>query len=204
MKKFISSKQETPQMFKRPWMEILSKVPWFLPHLLFIPVVGVLLVQAYSLVSLGAFLAIFIGGIFFWTLAEYFFHRIIFHYECTSQFGQRLHWIAHGVHHDYPNDPKRLVLPPVLSVPLATFFYFVYTYLLGTGNGSAFMAGFLTGYMAYEFIHYAVHHLTAKKGLLAKMRKWHMKHHFKDEEAGFGVSSPLWDYIFKTHQFKSK
>ncbi len=28
-----------------------------------------------------------------------------------------MHWIIHGVHHDHPNDPMRLVMPPAVSVP---------------------------------------------------------------------------------------
>jgi sterol desaturase/sphingolipid hydroxylase (fatty acid hydroxylase superfamily) len=30
------------------------------------------------------------------------------------------------------------------------------------------------------------------------MKRSHMKHHYKDSSRGFGVTSPLWDYIFNT------
>ena len=62
------------------------------------------------------------GGWVFWTLTEYWLHRIVFHFEPEDGIGARLHWIIHGVHHDHPNDPMRLVMPPSVSVPLAPGF----------------------------------------------------------------------------------
>ena len=53
----------------------------------------------------------------FWTLTEYWLHRFVFHFEPEKGIGARLHWIIHGVHHDHPNDPLRLVMPPSVSVP---------------------------------------------------------------------------------------
>ena len=60
------------------------------------------------------------GGYAFWTLTEYWLHRVVFHFEPDHGIGARLHWMIHGVHHDHPNDPLRLVMPPAASVPLAT------------------------------------------------------------------------------------
>ncbi len=63
------------------------------------------------------------GGYLFWTLTEYWLHRLVFHFEPDDGLGPRLHWIIHGVHHDHPNDPLRLVMPPSVSIPLAPAFY---------------------------------------------------------------------------------
>jgi sterol desaturase/sphingolipid hydroxylase (fatty acid hydroxylase superfamily) len=30
------------------------------------------------------------------------------------------------------------------------------------------------------------------------LKEYHMKHHYVDEHAGFGVSTPLWDIVFRT------
>ena len=57
-------------------------------------------------------------GYALWTLFEYWLHRLVFHFEPEEGLGARLHWIIHGVHHDHPNDPMRLVMPPAVSVPL--------------------------------------------------------------------------------------
>ena len=58
-------------------------------------------------------------------------HRIVFHFEPEDGIGARLHWIIHGVHHDHPNDPMRLVMPPSVSVPLALVFYVLFLLVLG-------------------------------------------------------------------------
>ena len=60
-----------------------------------------------------------VAGYALWTLFEYWLHRLVFHFEPDHGIGARLHWIIHGVHHDHPNDPLRLVMPPSVSIPLA-------------------------------------------------------------------------------------
>ena len=70
------------------------------------------------------------GGYFFWTLTEYWMHRLVFHFEPEEGIGARLHWIIHGVHHDHPNDPLRLVMPPSVSVPLALIFFGLFVAVL--------------------------------------------------------------------------
>jgi sterol desaturase/sphingolipid hydroxylase (fatty acid hydroxylase superfamily) len=108
----------------------------------------------------------------------------------------------HGVHHDYPNDPLRLVMVPSVSIPLATLFYFLFVWVLGSAHATSFTAGFLGGYLFYDITHYAVHHFPVKGRVFGTLREWHMRHHFQDPENGFGVSSPLWDIIFRTTLLK--
>ena len=72
------------------------------------------------------------AGYLFWTLTEYWLHRIVFHFEPEKGIGARLHWIIHGVHHDHPNDPLRLVMPPALSVPLAALFVYGFYLVIGS------------------------------------------------------------------------
>lgn len=60
---------------------------------------------------------------------------------------------------------------------------------------------FFIGYMSYDVIHYSLHHIDTtnnKKGWFHKLQQYHNQHHFGGEEAGFGVSSPLWDIVFRT------
>ena len=99
-----------------------------------------------------------LGGYAVWTLTEYWLHRVVFHFEPEDGIGARLHWMIHGVHHDHPNDPKRLVMPPSASVPLALLFAVVFWVALGSPWWMPFTAGFLAGYLAYDMIHYHVHH----------------------------------------------
>jgi sterol desaturase/sphingolipid hydroxylase (fatty acid hydroxylase superfamily) len=106
--------------------------------------------------------------------------------------------MIHGVHHDHPNDPKRLVMPPSASVPLALVFALIFYVVLGAHWWMPFTAGFLAGYLAYDMIHYHVHHHKPRTRVGRRLRELHMRHHFQDHERGFGVSAPYWDHVFGT------
>jgi len=140
----------------------------------------------------------FAGGYAFWTLCEYWIHRIVFHFEPEEGFGARLHWMIHGVHHDHPNDPLRLVMPPAASVPLAVLFALVFWLVLGNDLWMPFTGGFLAGYLIYDELHYHLHHRAPTTGLGRWLRELHMRHHFQDDERGFGISAPYWDRVFGT------
>src|SRR5215210_4497597 len=86
------------------------------------------------------------AGYGFWTLTEYWLHRVVFHFEPEGGIGARIHWMIHGVHHDHPNDPLRLVMPPSASIPLALIFVGLFRVTMGWEAATAFSAGFLAGY----------------------------------------------------------
>ena len=205
-KQYISNKDESVTMFANPLLNKLSRVHFTVPLILFLPVIGWLLYQSVIVAqhSLTQILLLFPAGIFVWSFVEYTIHRFVYHYHPTSNRGKRLHFICHGVHHDYPNDSWRLVMPPVLSIPLASFFYLLFRYLFTAIYPDAtyyhpFMAGFLLGYLAYEMGHYAMHHLNLPYAWFKALRKHHLVHHFHDPDRGYGVSSPFWDVLFGTN-----
>ena len=188
-------------MFKYGWMEFFSKVHFSVPLFLYLPVIGYFMYAAITNPALsgGAIAGLFAGGIITWTIVEYVLHRYIFHFHPTSKFGKRLLFIMHGVHHDYPNDSKRLVMPPSLSIPLAFFFYFLCKFTWGPEMMEPFFAGLVLGYLFYDMVHYSTHYLKWDNKWLMKIKTHHMKHHFKNPELGFGVSSVLWDNIIGTN-----
>jgi sterol desaturase/sphingolipid hydroxylase (fatty acid hydroxylase superfamily) len=94
-------------------------------------------------------------------------------------------------------------MPPVVSIPLALFFYGLFYLVFGRIAPAAF-AGFLVGYLFYDMLHYATHHFTMKNGVWLWLKKYHMRHHYDDDHVGYGVSSPLWDYVFGTRQARQK
>jgi sterol desaturase/sphingolipid hydroxylase (fatty acid hydroxylase superfamily) len=102
------------------------------------------------------------------------------------------------VHHDFPNDKDRLVMPLLTSVPLALIFYTLFTWTMGIAKAEPFFAGFIVGYLCYDGTHYAVHHFRQTTRVGKFLKKHHMKHHHGDNFGGFGVSSPLWDLVFRT------
>jgi dihydroceramide fatty acyl 2-hydroxylase len=189
----------SPPMFKSPWLDRLTRVHPAVPVLLYLPVIIVLFVTGAGRLGFGYAVALALGGYAAWTLTEYWLHRVVFHFEPDHGIGAKLHWMIHGVHHDHPNDPLRLVMPPSASVPLAVVFLGLFWLVLGADAATAFGAGFLTGYLAYDMIHYHVHHHRPKTWVGRKLRELHMRHHFQDDERGFGVSAPYWDHVFRTY-----
>ncbi|HEX8054256.1 MAG TPA: sterol desaturase family protein [Thermoleophilaceae bacterium] len=188
----------SPRMFDSELLDWLSRVHPAVPVVIFLPAIVVLLVLGAADLSVWATLGLFAGGYAFWTLSEYWIHRGIFHFEPEDGFGARLHWIIHGVHHDHPNDPLRLVMPPSVSVPLSSLFVLAFWAVLGSPLFLPFSAGFLGGYLAYDMTHYALHHHKPKSRLAKRLRELHMRHHFQDHTRGFGISAPYWDRAFGT------
>ncbi|HJT81964.1 MAG TPA: sterol desaturase family protein [Chthoniobacterales bacterium] len=198
-KLYVSNKNETVRMFQSNFMEFFSHVHPATPAILYGPVILLMLYLAFvhKQLSVLAVLAFFVLGVLSWTLLEYIIHRYVFHYQPKTRWGKMLHFIMHGVHHDYPNDATRLVMPPVISIPLAVLFYAVFWLTLGRFAPAA-LAGFGFGYVCYDTIHYATHHFQMKRGIWRWLKQYHLRHHYQDDHAGYGVSSPLWDYVFRT------
>lgn len=203
-KLFVSHKDESIRMFKSNFMDFFSRCPFWVPLLIYVPVMGILGYRSLFVMNNQwyVFAGLFVGGIVIWSVLEYVLHRWAFHYHPTSNWGKRLHFIAHGVHHDYPNDSMRLVMPPSLSLPLAITFYALCWLIGGFQYGESVFAGMVMGYLLYDELHYATHHATWNWGWFQSLKKYHMKHHYQDPDRGFGVSSPFWDYIFRS-TFKS-
>jgi sterol desaturase/sphingolipid hydroxylase (fatty acid hydroxylase superfamily) len=196
-KNFISNSSDSIRIFKNDLFESLSKVHYFVPLIVYVPVIGFLGYKAFADVqmSIMSFIAWLGIGLFVWTGVEYVMHRWVFHFYPSSKLGRRIHFIFHGVHHDYPNDAKRLVMPPSASIPMALGLYFVFLYLVPTGTIYAFYTGFLIGYLMYDMTHYALHHANFKSAFWKKLKQHHMLHHYSDSTKGYGVSSALWDKI---------
>ncbi|MFD2871483.1 sterol desaturase family protein [Mucilaginibacter ximonensis] len=197
-KNFISNSQESTRMFKSDLLEALSKVHYLVPVYIFVPVILASTYIAFFVKHIGALVYIeyFFIGLFVWTFTEYIMHRFVFHYVPKNKIGLRLHFIFHGVHHDYPSDAKRLVLPPSVSIPLATGFYFLFNAILPANYIFGFFPGFILGYLFYDLSHYAIHHFNFKGKVWKAIKQHHMLHHYQTPSKGYGVSSPLWDKIF--------
>ncbi|MFT3933467.1 MAG: sterol desaturase family protein [Chitinophagaceae bacterium] len=204
-KNYISNDSASIRMFKNGFMESLSKVHYSVPLFIYIPVIAVFIYRAFAVAQngIGWFFIYLFAGLFIWTITEYILHRYVFHFVPKSKWGLRLHFIFHGVHHDYPRDAKRLVMPPSASIPLAVLFYFLFLWLLPAAWMNGFFAGFLIGYLIYDMMHYAIHHANFKNGILKHIKQHHMLHHYSDATKGYGVSSSIWDIFFQSG-FKNK
>jgi sterol desaturase/sphingolipid hydroxylase (fatty acid hydroxylase superfamily) len=188
----------SPPMFESRVLDALSRVHPAVPVLIFLPIILMLAAWGFSHVSVPGGVALIVAGYAMWTLFEYWLHRLVFHFEPQDGFGARLHWIIHGVHHDHPNDPMRLVMPPAVSLPLGAVVFGVMYLFGGAHFAPSLGAGFFTGYLIYDVMHYYLHHFRPHGRLGRMLRERHMRHHFQDDTRGFGISAPYWDEVFRT------
>src|SRR3954467_3450302 len=146
------SLKASPPMFKSGLLDKFTRVHHLVPVVIFLPAIVLLFATGVGRLGLLPSIGYAICGYLLWTLAEYWIHRGIFHFEPEEGFGARLHWMVHGVHHDHPNDPLRLVMPPAASVPLALGFSAAFYVVLGADRAFGFAAGFLAGYLIYDMV----------------------------------------------------
>ena len=142
-------------------------------------------------------LGLFGVGLLIWSMIEYGLHlRWVFHHT----FKQNLDgFLVHGYHHEFPEDPYRLVAPPLMSWPLGAVIASVYLLTFGPHRAWQVFAGTSVGYVAYDWIHYYTHHARPKYWLGKRLRRYHMLHHHKHWDKGYGISTPFWDLILRTY-----
>jgi len=200
-------------------MERLSHVAPWVPHVLYTPVIVGAVAIGISRSGVLATLGFFAGGVLLWTLVEYAIHRFIFHppqwieddtrrivdglgsqqpvMPALPTWRHKFYFLVHGVHHDYPNDTTRLVMPPSVSIPLAVMFFFFFRSVMGLAAPGWF-AGFVTGYLIYDSVHYLTHAGPMRLALARALKRRHFMHHYTDSTRNFGVSSSLWDIVLGT------
>jgi sterol desaturase/sphingolipid hydroxylase (fatty acid hydroxylase superfamily) len=189
----------TKQLFTNPILEKLTRTHISVPLVIFFSYAAGLLYWSVTHTSLTPEVTVllFFVGMLAFSFVEYLVHRYIFHIATDTPFKEKFQYTAHGVHHEFPKDKDRLAMPPVLSITIATLLLFVFRLIMGDFV-FAFLPGFLVGYAAYLSVHYMVHAYQPPKNFLKALWINHGIHHYKNGEVVFGVSSPLWDYIFRT------
>jgi sterol desaturase/sphingolipid hydroxylase (fatty acid hydroxylase superfamily) len=56
----------------------------------------------------------------------------------------------------------------------------------------------VAGYASYLCVHYSVHAFPPPKNFLKHLWIHHALHHYQQPHSAYGVSSPFWDFIFRT------
>jgi len=191
---------ESIRLFENDFLERLSHVHPLTPLLMWGPFATWLLWRSFSLHQLQVLpvLAIGVAGIAIWTLSEYCLHRFLFHYPARSKAGKWLVYLFHGNHHDDPRDKTRLVMPPAGAIPIMAVLYLVFGLVIPSPWIEPFCAGFIIGYLIYDYIHYSTHHFPMRNPVAKYLKHYHLKHHYSGQEGRFGVSSPFWDIVFGT------
>jgi len=210
MSQQTAAKDDTPiRLFKSDFLEWFTHINPVVVLVVFLPIIGFFLwrsARANQGVGWWNVLISFAIGLLFWPLVEYLLHRFVFHFSPNnpSERLKRVLFLMHGVHHAQPREKSRLVMPPVVSIPLAVIFY---GFFLGVVGGllklpnyvDGIFAGFMLGYVIYDMTHYALHHFSFKGEYFVKLRRHHMAHHFKTHNMRFGVSTWIWDDVFGTN-----
>lgn len=191
--------QETDRLFKSRILEALTRTHIAVPLTIFYGTAVVLVMVSlyYGTIAPIANLWMFLAGLLVFTFVEYLVHRYAFHITTDTPAKAKFQHTFHGVHHDHPRDKSRLAMPPVASVTLASIIFIVYRLILGE-YGLPFTAGFVSGYASYLVVHYSVHAFRPPNNFLRILWVHHAIHHHKESDRAFGVSSPIWDHIFRT------
>lgn len=188
----------SPRLFANPLLDKLSRVHHLTPLIVYLPVITAMLVFAGTRLALLTILTGVMLGYAVWTISEYWGHRVLFHWSLPGKLGARINFLVHGVHHVHPNDPLRLVMPPLLSGPLMLGAFFILRLVCGPDFVWPVAAGFIAGYVVYDMVHFHIHNRIPRRAWERALRRNHMRHHFRDPERGFGVSAPWWDHVFGT------
>jgi len=152
----------------------------------FLPVIAAFLLWNRS--ESPAVIALCLGaGLLLWTPVEYFTHRYVLH---------RL--APHYQHHDDPAVIEYLFAPIWLSGGFALALWTLLAAAIGWRHAALLESGTIAGYLFYEAIHLRIHSQAAGGALLRYWRKQHYYHHFADDTRCYGVTTPLWDLIFRT------
>lgn len=160
----------------------ISAVEYFTDFVL-APAVAFLALNAFGFYFLPV-----VAGFLGWTAVEYGLHRWLFHRTF-----RRDHWVHHL-------EPESYVgVSPLKTWPLFGGLGLVLWLTCGAVAGSLY-AGFLLGYTTYIVVHWAMHHdVIHSRGPLGFLKRSHDRHH-AGIEANYGVTSPLWDWVFGTRQ----
>jgi 4-hydroxysphinganine ceramide fatty acyl 2-hydroxylase len=189
----------TAQLFQNPVLERLTRTHIAVPISIFIIISIGLLTYGFKhgFINVLSAIGLFLLGWFMFTFLEYMAHRYLFHMDTDTEIKKNIQYTFHGNHHDYPKDKDRLAMPPIMSLFIASLFFFIFKLIFGTFV-FGIVSGLLFGYAIYLFVHYAVHAFAPPKNFLKTLWIHHSIHHYKNDDKAFGVSSPLWDWVFGT------
>ena len=187
------------RLFENKYLEMLTKGNPILIWSMYIPILSYLVYRSLMVCQIPVLTTalLFFSGILYWTFFEYMAHRYIFHWVSENIRVQKVAYVMHGNHHEYPRDRDRLFMPPVPSLILSTTLFGLHYLLLGDYNW-AFFPGFMLGYLLYASMHYAIHAFEPPFAFMKPLWRNHQMHHYRNEHLGFGVSNTFWDKVFGT------
>lgn len=191
--------KESPRFFENDILEFLTLTAWWVIPVVWLPVVCYTISMSVQMGHTLFEIVLMVGfGVFTWTLIEYTVHRFLFHIKTKTYWGNTMHYLLHGCHHKHPMDRLRLVFPPAAAAILTIPLWNMVKLLATPSSTPAFFGGGLLGYVMYDVTHYYLHHGQPSKETIRNLKKYHLNHHFRIQNKGFGITSSLWDKVFGT------
>src|SRR5579883_2012404 len=188
------------RLFRSDFLERFSRTSLATIILFWVPISALCIVMGASsgqfspAQSAGAVAA----GAAVWTLVEYLLHRFFFHLDRWLPAARPLTFLIHGCHHADPTDAGRDIMPLAGSIPIFAIILGALLLVFGHALALLLMGGFGFAYLSYDVLHFGCHQWRLKGELGASLKRHHLIHHFVDGERNFGVTSPLWDWLFGT------
>ncbi|KAK8504532.1 hypothetical protein V6N13_093127 [Hibiscus sabdariffa] len=168
--------KEGPRFFESDFWEFLTRTVWWAIPTIWLPVVCWFISVSWNIFCIDSF----------------------FHIETKSYWGNTIHYLLHGCHHKHPMDGLRLVFPPAAAAILCIPFWHLIKLLATPSTTPALFGGGLLGYVMYDVTHYYLHHGQPTNQVPKNLKKYHLNHHFRIQNKGFGITSAFWDRVFGT------
>ncbi|HEX8557084.1 MAG TPA: sterol desaturase family protein [Pyrinomonadaceae bacterium] len=145
------------------------------------------------------------AGLLTWGLYEYAVHRWVLHREPRVHGFNLPGNLTHLRHHADPHSLQRLNVQLSESVPVCVVYYLLAWGATGSWQAATHLfTGLIAGYFFYEYLDFQAHHGTSRTRLIRYFRKYHLQHHHYDATVRYGVTSPLFDYLFGTFHLKKR
>lgn len=191
------------RLFREPWLDAFTRTPWWTPYAVGLPLaaaaLGVAAADGVEPERPITWLA-FVAGALVWSLVEYLLHRWIFHAPVRSQTARIAVFLAHGHHHADPSDRRRIAATPVQLGSALLLLFGVCDLAFDRAPQWLALAGAVLAYVAYEAVHYVAHFGHPSSALLRALRRHHLAHHHVDARSRWGIGTPLWDWVLRTHR----
>ncbi|HHY73974.1 MAG TPA: sterol desaturase family protein [Bacillus bacterium] len=148
-------------------------------------------------------LAALFSGIVLFIILEYTVHRYLMH-----EFPKLVPYIynGHAAHHESPDNIKYLIGPVTFEIATYPVILLIAWLLTDYDWHLALATVFGTSVyqIYYQWKHYMSHRPIKPLTLWGRwVKKKHLLHHHMDENAWYGVSTPVFDILFGTNQSKS-
>jgi len=164
-------------------------------YIIFIPIIIALFIYSFFVLKITTlqFLFCFVGTLAFWTAFEYALHRYVLHANPKSKAFRDFLYKTHWIHHEYPNDNRFVLMSPLVSLAGGVAFFVLCRLIFGAVYCYPILMCLIIIYVVYEWMHFAAHNYHFNNKLFIKLKKHHLKHHFKDNDKGFGFITTQWD-----------